>query len=1097
MNIGQVCTSRFPALAGASVCASLAFLMSAPCLAQTSSGIFGTITDSSGATVAGASIVATNVATGVTYNATTNSDGTYRIEQLPPASYTMQVTIAGFDTQNLESFQLLIDQRSQQNFTLSVGKSTENISVSAASLLIETENSNQGQVIGTQQIQQLPLNGRDYLQLAELSAGVTPIVPGMSSPASQWTGTSTVSVAIAGLNEDNTSYLYDGIETRNAWYGAEGLLPSIDNIQEFDVVQSGAPAQFSHGAAFINVVTRSGTNELHGSVFEFLRNNDFDARNYFDQGGPPPFHQNQFGARLGGPIKKNKMFFFLNYEGFRQIFPSDNLYNVPTAQQLAGDFRASSKQLYNPFTGLPFANNQIPTSLFNKTGQKILSYYPATNGNYSGGSNYLNVGTTIDNWDQESARFDYTVSAKDNVFARYTMQSQTTTQNNITPSRQIVFPSNPKNVTVGWTHVFAPNLVNNVRYGWTHTATGEQRGDGYNASLANPLGLLNEVDQPGSYGPPSFSVNGYVNPGSTEGTNIIREGLNMWTDQLSWQKGNQQITGGIDIRYEPIFMYEDWAATNVAFNGNYSGDSIADILLGVPSSSFTALGDPTLNLRMWYQSYFIQDNVKLKKNFSVNVGLNYEYQQQPVDTANHVGSFDIAAGQSLSYPDTNKLGLSRAMVHSKYLNFAPRLGFNYVPFANGATDVKGGFGIYYTQPNINQYEVEVDTTKYYLIESYNNSTQTSNPFAPPPPGTTRPQPGPPTFTINQLYDPTSQGGGPTASFIQPNGKTPYVYEWNLTIDHTIKNWLLEVAYLGSAAHHYEERPNIAPLQPDGSTRYNLPNGKPVIPGGTAFNGVQENTNSGSSFYQGGVFRVEHRYSNGFSVLGNYTFSKCLGYPWQDVFSWHPLNMRLDRGHCQLDLNQNLVANAIYELPFGQGKAFLNHGGFVDALVGGWRVADITSIHSGPWETLGGTQNLGIFVNALPNVTGPINNSSLHSGLGKHGRLGPYFNTKNVTDVTAPAGTPNAGQANQVGIQGNASVQSISTPGAATWDISGYKTFTYNERYTLDLRADVFNAFNRANFTGLDTNYGDVNTRFGQVTGANAAREIQLSLRFSF
>ncbi len=635
--------------------------------------------------------------------------------------------------------------------------------------------------------------------------------------------------------------------------------------------------------------------------------------------------------------------------------------------------------------------------------------------------------------------------------------------------------------------MFSPNLVNNVRYGWTHTATGEQRADGYNTSLANPLGFLNEKDQAGSYGPPSFNVSGYANPGSTEGTDIVREGLNMATEQISLQKGNNQITGGFDIRYEPIFMYEDWAATNVTFNGNYSGDPIADILLGVPTSSFTALGDPTLNLRMWYQSYFLQDNIKLKKNLSVNVGVNYEYQQQPVDTANHVGSFNVATGQDLSYPDTNALGLTRAMVHPKYLNFAPRLGFNYVPFADGATDVKGGFGMYFMQPNINQYEVEVDTTKYYEIQSYNNSNQKPTATYNPNPQVT----GPPTFTLNQLFV-SSQGGAPTASFIQPDGQTPYVYEWNLTIDHTVKNWLLEVAYLGSAAHHYEERPNIAPLlNTNGDTRY-------TINGVTLFNGVQENTNSGSSFYDGVVFRVEHRYSSGFSVLGNYTFSKCLGYPWQDVFSWHPLNLREDRGHCQLDLNQNLTANAIYELPFGQGKAFLNHGGLLDAAVGGWKIADITSIHSGPWETLGGTQNLGIFVNALPNVTGPVNNSALHSGLGKHGRLGPYFNTQNVVPVSLPALTPGgAPQVNPESVQGNASVQSISTPGAATWDLSGYKTFTFAERYALDLRADVFNAFNRANFNSLDTNLADIKTLFGQVQAAEPGREIQLSLRFSF
>jgi hypothetical protein len=541
----------------------------------------------------------------------------------------------------------------------------------------------------------------------------------------------------------------------------------------------------------------------------------------------------------------------------------------------------------------------------------------------------------------------------------------------------------------------------------------------------------------------------------------------MGTDTVSLQLGKHQISAGADIRYEPIYMYEDWAATSISFNGNYTGDPVGDILLGVPDSGFTAIGDPLLNLRMWFQSYFVQDNMKLTKNLSVNVGLNYEHQQQPVDTANHVGSFDVATDQDLSYPQTNVLGLNRAMVMPRYLNFAPRLGFNYLPFADGKTDIKGGFGIYYIQPNINQYEVEVDTTKYYLIQSYNNSNT-----APPPGYTVSPtSPGPPSYTLSQLFGPNVPGGGPTASFIQPNGKTPYTYEWNLTIDHTIKNWLTEVAYLGSAAHHYEERPNIAPLLNS--------SGATALPG---WNGVQENTMSGSSFYQGLAVRVEHRYSSGFSVLGNYTFSKCLGYPWQDVFSWHPLDLDLDRGHCQEDLNHNLVANAIYELPFGQGKAFLNHNALLDQVVGGWRLAAIAAYHTGYWSTLGSNQNLGIFVNALPDVTGPVNNSKLHS-LGKNLRLGPYFNTQNVVPVTQEA------------VQGNAAVQELANPGSADWDLSGYKGWTYRERYTLDFRADVFNAFNRANFYGLDAGVNDA--RFGLVTNANPGREIQLSLRLTF
>ena len=1060
-------------LLGSCVAFLMLFLSVPVVSAQTTSGISGAVTDSTGAAVAGAIITVTNVATGVQAHTTTDSSGSYHITQLPPSSYSMEVISPGFSTQKLQPFQLLVAQQSQQNVTLAIGTDVQTVSVSAASLLIDTDSSTQGQVIGRQPIEDLPLNGRNYLQLAQLSAGVTPIVAGVSSPASQFSGTQTVSVAIAGLREDDNSYLYDGIETRNAWYGAEGLLPSIDNIQEFKVEQSGATANYGGAGAFINVVTRSGTNDLHGSLFEFIRNNAFDARNYFDVGGAPPFHQNQFGATLGGPIKKNKMFFFLNYEGFRLVQPNDLFNLVPTAQQLAGDFSATAKQLVNPFNGTPFAGNQIPSSLFNATGQKILAYYPAPNGLYSGNTNYFNVANTTNNYDQESGRFDYAISSKDSVFARFTNQSGTTSIGNVTKYRTNIFPSNPKNLVIGWTHIFSPNLVNNVRYGWTHTATGDQRAAGYDSTQGNPLGLINEADQPGSFGPPSFGVTNYANPGSSGGTTIVREGLNQATESLTLQKGRHQISMGLDIRYHPIYLYEDWAATSINFNGVYSGDPVADLLLGVPVSSFTAIGDPTLNLRMWYQAYFVQDNVKVNNRLTLNAGLNYQHVTQPVDTANRVGSFNVATGEDLSYPDTKALGLGRAMVKPKYLNFAPRLGFNYVPFSDGNTAVKGGFGIYFLQPNINQYEVMVDTTKFYLIQSYNNSS----PATPTP---TNPNPAfiPPSFTLNELFGPSVPGGGPTASFIQPDGKTPYTYEWNLTIDHTIKNWLLEAVYLGSAAHHFEERPNIAPLlDGTGRTRYTNNNGLP------AFNGVQENTNSGSSFYSGAVARVEHRFSSGFEVLGNYTFSKCLGYPYQDRFTWHPLNLKLDRGHCDTDLNHNLVANAIYELPFGKGKRFLSNGGLLDAAVGGWRVSTIASLHSGPWFTLGSNQNLGIFVNGLPNVTGAVNNSSLHGGLGKNGRLGPYFNTQNVVPVTATA------------VQGNASVQEVIAPGSANWDLSAYKSWTYAERYVLNFQADAFNAFNRANFTGLDTGVNDA--RFGLVTSANAAREIQLSLRLKF
>ncbi|MFZ0747402.1 MAG: carboxypeptidase regulatory-like domain-containing protein, partial [Terracidiphilus sp.] len=612
--------------------ASIAFLLiTVVCRAQgTESQVNGTVSDSSGAIVIGASVTITNTATGLLYHAITDSMGTYHITTLPPGTYTMDVTKSGFATQHIQPFTLIVGQLFQQNITLGVGRTEQTVSVSAGALLLDTEASHDEQLIEGQQIDDMPLNGRDYLQLAQLDAGVVPIsgIQGINSPASSWASDSgVVAIDISGLREDDNSYLYDGVETRNAWYGAAGLQPDPDMVQEFVMINSDAPAQYGSGGAFVNVVTRSGTNQFHGTAYEYLRNNDFDARNYFDVSpGPPPFHQNQFGASIGGPIKRNKIFFFGNYEGFRQLVPSDDYNLIPDPGQEAGDFgyactnaggsfgatglcSVAAGQLYNPYvldsttpTGYSaLANNQVPSTYFSAIAQKIFALYPAPNGSYlNGTANYFNVATTTNNWNQFSGRVDYTVSAKDTVFGRYTGNYQTVTAPGMTTYNEQIFPSAPKNLAIGWTHIFSPRLVNNVRYGWSHTAVGVERADGFDTTAANPLGLFDEEDQPGSDGPPSIGVNGYGNPGNVSGTDLVREGLNMWTESLMWVKGNHQLTAGVDIRYEPMYLYEDWSATSIGFSGVYSGDPVADLLMGVPNSTRTSFGGPTMNLTGWY-----------------------------------------------------------------------------------------------------------------------------------------------------------------------------------------------------------------------------------------------------------------------------------------------------------------------------------------------------------------------------------------------------------------------------------------------------------------------------------------------------------------
>jgi len=1038
---------------------TLAVLLAAPAaiVAQSTTGsLTGTITDPSGATLAGAIVTVTNTATGVSQQVKTDAGGTYRVGQLQPGNYTMKVSGQGFQDQTLQNIGLVVDQQARQDVKLNIGGSNQTVTVSAAPQLLDTIASNQGQVISNKQIIELPLNGRDFLQLAQLSAGVSPSnINGMNSPASAWTGTQTVSISVAGLREDDTSYLFDGIESRNAWYGAIGLLPSIDNIQEFKIEQVGSTAAYGNAGTFVNVVSKSGTNALHGTAYEFLRNNALDARNYFDVGKAPAFHQNQFGGAVGGPIVRNKMFFFLNYEGFRETAPTTVFSHVPTQAQRNGDFSAATKQLVSPFTGLPYTRNQIPRADWSPAAIKMLNYFPLPNGAFTGGNNYVNVQDTLTNWDQGSARVDYTITPKDSVFGRYTQQTLNSTEPGLTFFGGRIFPSHPKNLATGWNHVFNSGIVNSLRFGWNFTETGQNRAAGYDTTQANPLGLKYTEIQPGSFGPPSIGLTGYANPGSAGGTEVVRENLFMGTDTLLMQKGKHTISAGADIRYDPIYLYEDWQGSNLSFNGNYTGDSAADALVGAPSSAATSVGDPTLNLRRWYQAYFVQDTWQASPKLTFNGGIRYEYNQPPTDTRNHVGSFDFSTGTLLEYPNTSKLGLGRQMVHPVYTNISPRLGFNFSP--DEKTSIKGGFSMYWLAANINQLEVMVDTPNYYSVQNYNNSAQGK----------------PLNFRLDQLFSLSLPGAGQSVSFINANNKTPLTYEYSLSVQRTFAtNWLVEASYIGSLSRHYETRIVINPLRPDGTTGY-------VNYGGA----IQENTNSGTGNYNAGALRVERRYTNGLSVLGTFTFSKCLGTPWQDQFAWHPLNLSQDYGHCTYDQNQRLSANAVYELPFGKGKMLLNNGGIVNALVGGWQGSVIATFYTGPWLTLGSGQNLGSFVNALPLVTGQVNNSDRHGGLGKNGNLGPYFNTQNVRPITT------------LGLQGNAGVGNIKTPGSATWDLAASKSWTVRERYGLTLRGDFFNAFNRANFVGLDTNVNDPN--FGFLTGANAAREIQVSARLRF
>jgi hypothetical protein len=1032
---------------------------------RTRSELVGTVTDSSGAAVPRADVTITNTKTGVTQTTKTSDIGEYRFPELIPGTYTLRVESQGFKTQNVQPFQLYIDQTARQDVTLAVGAQNETITVSASAAVavLDTENATQGQVIQNKQIVDLPLNGRNFMDLAPLSTGVTPIMAGMNTAATFWggggtAGTGAVSLSIAGTREDDVSYLLEGIETRNNWFGAVGIKPSVEAIQEFKVQETGSSAAYGYGAAFVNTTLKSGTNRLHWTAYEFLRNNALDARNFFDIGPPPPFRQNQFGGNVGGPVVKDKAFFFVNYEGFRQSRPAPWYTLVPTPAQKQGDFSALTTPLVNPFTGEPVADNIISSTLFSAPGVKALGYYPEPNGTYPGGLNYFTVRSTTNDANQVNARGDYYLN-RNNITGSFTLADLTSVRPGLVDVGNASFPLHNRSASVGWVHTFTPAMLNDFRLGWSRTDSGEIRAHGYDTSFANPLGLANSANTPGQYGLPDIGLTGYGSPSPGVGTNLIHDNIFMLTDSILFQHGKQAIRVGGDIRFEPMYMYENWAHPWLDFNGSYSGEPVADLLFGVFDSAGTAIGDPTLHWRKWYQAYYVQDDIKVTPRLSLNLGLRWEYAQPPVDTRNHVGTFDFETGDVVSYPDTSSLGLGRNMVFPDHNNVAPRFGLAWRPFGE-KTVVRAGYGVYYLVSNMNQNEQEVDGPKYYLDYTYTNS----------PAGVIPPQ-----YITEQLYNVTGTAFG-LIGFVNPTNRTGYAHEWSLTIQRTLgHNWLLEVGTLGSAAHKTALRINI-----------NTPLSAGVYPYENYQGGNSETRNGGNSIYNALTSRLERRFSSGLSVLGSYTWSKCLDYGWTDEFAPRPYDIRSQRGHCTYDITQRMAGNAVYELPFGRGKAFLNSGGVTNAALGGWQVSTIAQFSTGAWVNAVGAQNIAVFDTAFPNVIGPPNNPSLRGSIREH-NLYPYFNVSSFEPIT----TLCCGMA----VQGNAGRNIIQMPGINNWDLSLFKTWRIGEQFSLAFRSDFFNAFNHAQFNGLQTAVYAPN--FGYVTSAGPGREIQFSLRLSY
>jgi len=1041
----------------------------------TYASIVGNIRDSSGAAMPDVAVTITNQATGIQLKQPTNPVGAYAFTTLFPGVYRIHAEMKGFQSIDMENIQIQVTQTARYDLTMQVGALTQTVEVNASAPVLATDKADIGNVVTNTQVQSLPLNGRNYMQLAALTNGV--ILGAWSNWNVEGGGPNIIS---EGGRITQNSFLVDGVETRTQREGGYGLNLSVDAISEFKLMQNSFDAQYGRGTAIVNAVIKSGGNAFHGTAFEFVRNDKLDARNAFDLTGvKPPLRMNQFGGSIGGPIKKNKAFFFFDYEGQR-VRNGVTLYsNVPTSAMKEGNF-AGMATVTDPETGQPFLNNQIPTDRFTTFAKAAMPYYPEPNSTVLPNLNYQAVKSYPTTMNQYITRLDYDLSPTDRIsghliFFRYQWINNLwggPLPYNGFSGHSFVMP----NLAGQWTHQFSPTLLNVFQFGYSHDNTFTGYDQIASSDLTQQFGLTNLSPEPDAYGVPNVGISGFGTIGSQAWVpNGALDEARQFSDQLTYMKGRHTMGFGADLR---LLTYNDLGyATQVGyynFFGSYTGVPFGDFLLGIPQDAFAdqktakSFSLPTSNGEF---SFYGQDSIRATRSLTVNVGLRWEIVQFPKQANNEFASWNFQKGTL----DFAGKGLPERVVSTQYTNFGPRLGLAYTPSFLKKTVFRAGSSIMYG--NFRQWEVALlHFNAPYIFDNFkwNNYYPATYPNY--------------DFTTADLWPPvnadlsTIDFRNITVNYQNPGKRVPVTYQWNANIQHELlPNLLLEVGYVGNRGIHQPNRYDANQARLLTLEELASPN-PPSIQARRQYQNLgfaSGNESDAWTSYNALNVRLERRFSSGFELLGVYTYSKSLGIWDHDNFTVpNAYNLKQMYGPIN-DSPHVATISYIYTLPFGPGKRFLgNTRGVASRLVGGWQINGITSFYAGFSMNLEtGVSNL--LGNRGSNVPIRLANGNLPSGERTAGR---WFDTSAFVDPPT-------------GVLGNTSPGAVWGPGSQNWDLSIFKNTQITERTTLQFRCEMFNSFNHVNLSNPNTNSSSPS--FGQISGANTARQIQFGLKFLF
>ncbi|MFN7920304.1 MAG: carboxypeptidase-like regulatory domain-containing protein [Bryobacteraceae bacterium] len=1071
---------------------ALAALSAACVFAQVPTAVLtGIVKDSTGAVVPNTKVTAINTGTNLSRQATTDESGTFRIAALNPGPYTVEAESQGFKKATVSGIVLEVGQQARVDVELQVGEVTQTLEVSGRAALVNTENNQIGGVINQSRVVSLPLNGRNFMELTTLTAGIA-----------EGTGSAAIvnkrAPTAAGMPHQDNNYQLDGADNKEAFFNSWNLGPSVDAIQEFSIQVGQYSAEFgSGGGAVINVVTKSGTNKLHGTAWEFLRNDTFDARNFFltPTQKIAPLRRNQFGAAVGGPIIKNKMFLFGNYDGSRirqGLFRSGV---VPTADQIGGNFAGFNKTIRDPQTGQPFAGNIIPRARLDPIAQALSKFYSGPN-NPNPAQNYSNNFSSINDYDSGLFRFDWRVTDKHDLMVRYGIQDiYQYTPGTFPQVGGLIVPQKPQNLAINLTSIVTPRVLNEFRASYgrqIHRQRGQNSGnpiaanagipfapkEGSGAGFVEGIGLGNTIFSALSEQQPWFlTVNSF-----------------QWYDGVTWSRGKHNFKAGADIRRHRADAFLGTRLNNqYTFSGQFSGDGFSDFLLGNMASSSIALApNETGRFRRTMTAFYFLDDWKVSSKLTINVGMRYEYAQVPRELGGLTPTFSpsLAGGQGgLLFPKHNTnaapfyqkirpdlgFGLTdrETLFTSDKNNLAPRFGFAYRPFGGTRTVVRGGYGIFYSGPQLmNLVQNSVTGPPAQLWAGYTSDL-------------TKP-------TLTWAGDISNPNGSlATAIFgvlTGPENKwlDGYTQQWSMSVAQEVtRSTVVEVQYLGSKSTHIENSLDYNATQPGpGNVQTRIPWPK--------WNRVFGFNSGGAANYNALLASAEKRMGKGLMFKAAYTFSKTLtkngarssGNVGQVQ---NPFNLRLNNGYSSDHLPHRFTANFLYELPFGRGKSYgTNIPRVADFLLGGWTTSGIWTLHNG-YHLTSPTIAAGNCNSSPTNLCRPDALSDPY--LGGTGLVTPRWN-RDAFDW--PLNT--AKHAAQAPRFGSATTNMLRGNPVNAWDIGIFKNFAFKENYRFEFRTELFNAFNHTNFASPNTSVENPN--FGRTFSTSInPRTIQFGLKF--